>query len=323
MLGLNYEEVLSLSKVKNYPFKIVNGNGIPKFESKYNKETVYITAIDITCEILKYIKKMSDNKLENDSNQITEAIVTIPTYFNELKRNLIKQSAEMVGIRIIDFIDDIKSSIISKCYITNTNKKNIPKDDQIEMILKFSESSFFCYLVKINYNEKEYEILNESIIMELNGYEITKRIENYILNIYEKETGNSRESIEVKKLLQLNKISNEARQLLGMGIENEYEFSWSVLMNEGIECSLSIDDYNEICNDIYERVAVELDKIASDNRINGIIEIGEMCRYKRFEEMIEKKFPFVDVFKDINNEDICCCGSVILGSMKEYNFKRN
>lgn len=321
MLGLSYEEVLSLSKYKKYPFKIVNDDGIPKFETKYNKEVVYVSSVDITCEILKYIKKSVDNKLENDINKITKAIVTIPKYYSEVKRGLIKQAAKIVGIEIIEFVDEIKSSLVSMNYINNTNKHTV-NNEEIELMLNLDETSFCCYLVKVNYNEKEYEILRESIIMEINGYEITKRIENFILNIYEKETGNSRDTIEVKKLLQLNKVCNEARQLLCLGIENEYEVSWSVLMNEGIDRSITVDDFNKMCGDIFDRIVVEIDKLSLGNRIDGIIEIGDFCKYKRFEEIVRSKYSNEIVFKDINNEDICCCGSVIIGNLKEFNFNK-
>lgn len=56
-IGLSYNHPIVQEEMKKWAFKIINDNGIPKIQLQYNKKTIYLSATDITAEIVKYIKK--------------------------------------------------------------------------------------------------------------------------------------------------------------------------------------------------------------------------------------------------------------------------
>lgn len=89
-IGKTYDKELE-EDMKMWPFKVINDNGIPKVEMLYNNETIYLTANEISTEILKAIKSRADEFLGQNNKKITQAVITVPAYFKQQQREETKK----------------------------------------------------------------------------------------------------------------------------------------------------------------------------------------------------------------------------------------
>jgi len=119
LIGRKFSDPEVQQDMKNYPFKVVrSSDNTPLMEAFYNGEIKQFRAEEISSMILKYLKKCAEDFL---GEPITDAVVTVPAYFNDSQRQSTKDAGKIAGLNILRMINEPTAAAIAYGLDKKTN----------------------------------------------------------------------------------------------------------------------------------------------------------------------------------------------------------
>ena len=111
IIGRRFTDKNLLEEINKLPFKIVQANnGTPEIEVKINNCSKTFSPIVISYFIIKHMIKNAEKYL---NRKITKLVITVPAYFNESQRNSTKQAAELLGLKVLEIINEPTAAALS------------------------------------------------------------------------------------------------------------------------------------------------------------------------------------------------------------------
>tara|TARA_B100000929_G_scaffold290702_1_gene285460 strand:- start:7425 stop:8075 length:651 start_codon:yes stop_codon:yes gene_type:complete len=111
LIGRKFSDPLVQKDIKNFPFKVVpNSDDTPLIEAEYNGELKQFRAEEISSMVLKYLKKSAEDYL---GHPVTDAVVTVPAYFNDSQRQSTKDAGKIAGLNILRMINEPTAAAIA------------------------------------------------------------------------------------------------------------------------------------------------------------------------------------------------------------------
>lgn len=113
IIGKNY--VTAKNYAKYWPFDVVDdGNNIPKYEVKIQNQLRQLYPVQISALILKKVKDDAESQL---GQKISDAVITVPAYFNDAQREATKDAAFVAGINVLKIINEPAASALAFGYM--------------------------------------------------------------------------------------------------------------------------------------------------------------------------------------------------------------
>jgi L1 cell adhesion molecule like protein len=121
LMGRNYNDSDVQEELKHLPYKILNKNNRPVVEVEYKGETKQYTPEEISSMILTKMKEVAESYV---GSEITDAVITVPAYFNDAQRNATKDAAAIAGLNCLRIINEPTAAAIAygidkKCRSSN------------------------------------------------------------------------------------------------------------------------------------------------------------------------------------------------------------
>lgn len=110
MMGREYNDTTVQRDMKLLPYKIVNNNGKPRVEVTYKNETKQFTPEEISAMILTKMKTIAENYL---GEKVTNAVITVPAYFNDAQRQATKDAGVIAGLNVLRVINEPTAAAIA------------------------------------------------------------------------------------------------------------------------------------------------------------------------------------------------------------------
>lgn len=222
---LPFEDSLS-NLFKHNKFDNINGEII--FKVNHNKQLKKFTVNELISVYINYLKKYAcefiDSKLlkkeeETDEKTNIDIVITIPSYYSDIQREIIKECCEKCNLNVLRIINEPTAAALAYSYVLyNKNKINSLDDDQNKEIkteeIKIKDNNeyilvFDCgggttdlSLLYMDYSEQIYEVKNVIGNNFLGGEDITQLIVDYIINrsdFPKKKDLNNRDYIKIRK----------------------------------------------------------------------------------------------------------------------------
>lgn len=324
-IGLSYYNEIVQEGMKEWPFKIINDNGIPKVELEHNKRTIHLTATDITSEIVKYLKYTANKYCANNTDLTTKAVITYPFHFTENQKLETKISCEKANIEVIDLIPEPLSAIIAYLY-SNIQSGKIPKHSEYYLVYNFTKSRFDVTICNVDFDSKTIKIVGYDADLNLGGDDIDNALVDYYLNLYLEETGKARDEIKAKTISKLQKICEATKCLLSAEGNEQVTVDWEKLEDYNIDNSLSRTDFNKICVDIFNKTMNMVDNVLkrcklSPKDISNIILSGQSSTIPIVKELLKYTFDESTIYENINPSEVCAYGATIYANIEQFYFK--
>jgi L1 cell adhesion molecule like protein len=103
LIGRKFDDKTVQSDMKHWPFKVINDHGKPKIEVEYKNETKIFTPEEIASMILIKMKQIAEDYLKR---KISEAVITVPAYFNDSQRQSIKDAAKIADLHVLRILNE-------------------------------------------------------------------------------------------------------------------------------------------------------------------------------------------------------------------------
>ncbi|CAF4754223.1 unnamed protein product [Rotaria sp. Silwood1] len=110
LIGRKFDDSTVQSDMKHWPFKVINQNGKPKIEIDYKNEKKIFTPEEISSMVLTKMKETSEAYL---GKKVSEAVVTVPAYFNDSQRQATIDAGVIAGLKILRIINEPTAAAIA------------------------------------------------------------------------------------------------------------------------------------------------------------------------------------------------------------------
>jgi heat shock protein 1/8 len=110
LIGRKYDDATVQADMKHWPFKVVQEGGRPRIQVEYKNETKTYTPEEISAMVLTKMKETAEAYL---GKKISEAVVTVPAYFNDSQRQATKDAGVIAGLNVLRIINEPTAAAIA------------------------------------------------------------------------------------------------------------------------------------------------------------------------------------------------------------------
>lgn len=304
-MGKRYNEIKDI--VNLYPYQILDlGDDKTSICVNLKGEDVVFTPEEISAFILR---KVIDNAEKFLGGHVANAIITVPSRFNDASRISTRDAAKIAGINCIRVLNEATASGIY--FGLDQNKSNSTKKNINILVLDTGGFSVDCTVLSME--NQIFEVKSTCGIFSA-GSDYENRIMNYIVNIFN-EQNNCDASTNQKSMARLKVACERAK--IELSTNNYTDIELDSFYN-GIDLSipLSRSTFENLCLDLFQKLIDLIKESIKDanihkDDINDIILAGSSTRIPKIQEMIKSYFNGKDFHSTINQETVIAEGAAI------------
>ena len=315
IIGRKYNDKEVEEEIKNISYKIIEDEdtGTPLIEIENQDKTKnYYYSIEISAMILKNLKETVEKEL---NIRITDAVITVPAYFNELQRQCTRDAGRIAGLNVLRIINEPTAAAIAYG-LQNNNLKN-----KFILIFDLGGGTFDVTVLSLS-NEGIIIIKSTCGDSHLGGEDIDNRLKEKCIEIFKKQTGldinsNSKANIRLKMACEQAKIDLSSFEYTQIQIEN-------ILNGNDMNINIKRDEFNDWCNDIFSKCFEYVEKALEyanlqKNDIDDIVLVGGSTHIPKIKDMVKQYFNRETLLSNINinpNEAIAYGASYLANAIK-------
>ena len=302
-MGRQYDEVTT--EMDEVPYKIGKKSNGSVVVNANNKE---YTPQEIGAMVLQKLKEMSGEYLGLD---ITDAVITVPAYFNDAQRQATKDAGKIAGLNVRRIINEPTAAALAY----GLDKK----DDEKIAVFDLGGGTFDISILELG--DGVFEVKSTNGDTHLGGDDFDQRIVDWIASEFKKS-----DNIDLKKdpmaLQRLREAAETAKKELSSGKKSDVNLPFITADASGpkhLNMSLSRAKFESIVSDLVERTvapclkAIEDAKFSKDE-INKVVLVGGSTRIPLVEKKVQEIFG-KKPNKSVNPDEVVALGAAIQGGV--------
>jgi molecular chaperone DnaK len=312
-MGRKFEEVQD--EAKRVPYKIVRAsNGDAHVEVQVGGERKAFSPPEISAMILAKLKSDAEAKL---GETITQAVITVPAYFNDSQRNATKDAGRIAGLEVLRIINEPTAASLAY----GLDKK---RDEKIA-VYDLGGGTFDISVLEIG--EGVFEVKATNGDTHLGGDDWDNKIMDWIIAEFRTETG-----VDVSKQSDaLQRIKEEAEKAkIALSSSQEYEINLPFITADAtgpkhIQKKLTRAKLEQLTDDLFERTIRPVksclaDAKLSESEINELVLVGGMTRMPKVIDTARKLIG-KEPHKGVNPDEVVAVGAAIQGGVLRGDVK--
>ncbi len=302
-MGNTYSEIKK--EASKMPYKVLkinnNGIGIEIDDTKYIPQ-------EISAVVLQNLKKTAEEYL---GETVTDAVITVPAYFNDSQRNATKEAGEIAGLNVLRIINEPTAASLAYGLEDDKDKKVVVYD--------LGGGTFDVSILEMG--DGVFEVLSTNGDTHLGGDNFDEIIMDWIIEQFKKENG-----VDVSKdpmaLQRIKESSEKAKVELSSSSSTEINLPYLTADSSGpkhLVMSLSRSKFETMVADLVKRSIKPCDKALKDAKlkvddIDEVILVGGSTRIPIIQESVEKFFNRKPS-KGVNPDEVVAMGAAIQGGV--------
>ena len=311
LIGRKFAEKEVQKDIDLMPYTIAKAdNGDAWVEVRGNK----LAPPQISAEILRKMKKTAEDYLGED---VTEAVITVPAYFNDAQRQATKDAGRIAGLDVKRIINEPTAAALA----FGLDKSE--KGDRKIAVYDLGGGTFDVSIIEIADvdGEKQFEVLSTNGDTFLGGEDFDQRIIDFIIAEFKKESGVDL-SKDVLALQRLKESAEKAKIELSSSTSTDINLPYITADASGpkhLNIKLNRAKLEQLVEELIERTIAPCrtaikDAGVSVSEINDVILVGGMTRMPKVQEKV-KEFFGQDPRRDVNPDEAVAVGAAIQGQV--------
>ncbi len=311
LIGRRFSDAIVQQDRKLLPYEIregSNGDIEVKMGDKWHKPA------EISAMILQKLKTDAEDKL---GEKITDAIITVPAYFDDSQRKATKDAGEIAGLNVKRVINEPTAAALAYGF----NKK---KDEKI-VVYDFGGGTFDVSVLEVS--EDTIEVKGTGGDTHLGGDDLDQRIIQFLVDAFKKEQGMdiSKDQLAIQRL---KDAAEKAKHELSSTTQTEINIPFLTADASGpkhFSMSFTRSKLEELVGD-YINKSIELTKKTVEDAglkisdINEVVMVGGQTRMPAIIEAVKKLFG-KEPHKDINPDEVVAIGAAIQGGIMQGDIR--
>ena len=311
LIGRKFDDPEVQRDIKSMPYEIIKANnGDAWVEVRGEK----LSPPQVSAEILRKMKKAAEDYL---GETVTEAVITVPAYFNDSQRQATKDAGRIAGLDVKRIINEPTAAALA------FGMDKGAKGDRKIAVYDLGGGTFDISIIEIADvdGDKQFEVLATNGDTFLGGEDFDQRLINYIIDEFKKDQGIDLKN-DVIALQRLKEAAEKAKIELSSGQQTEINLPYITMDPSGpkhLAMKITRAKFESLVDDLIQR-SIEPCRTAikdaglSVNDINDVILVGGQTRMPKVQEAV-KEFFGKEPRRDVNPDEAVAVGAAIQGAV--------
>jgi len=299
-MGRRFNEVQS--EMKTVPYKVVAG---PGGEARIVAQGKEYSPPEISAMILQKMKDAAEQYL---GEKVSQAVITVPAYFNDSQRQATKDAGRIAGLEVQRIVNEPTAAALAY----GLDKK---KDETIA-VYDFGGGTFDISILEVG--EGVVEVKSTNGDTHLGGDDIDKRLMDWIVEEFRKDQG-----IDLSKdrmaLQRLKESAEKAKCELSTVMETEINLPFITADASGpkhLLMKLTRARYEQMCEEIFQRSVGPVRQALQDaglspDKIDEVVLVGGSTRIPRVQQIVKDLFRGKEPHKGVNPDEVVAVGAAV------------
>lgn len=307
LIGRNYKDKEIQKDKKLVSYDIVDKNGKPYVRTKVNGgETKTLSAEEISAMVLIKMKEIAENYL---GQEVKNAVITVPAYFNDAQRAATKDAGIIAGLNVLRILNEPTAAAIAYGLDQKGGEQSI-------LVFDLGGGTFDVSLLTID--NEVFEVEATSGDTHLGGEDFDQRVLQHFIKLikkkYKKDISGDKGALQ-----KLKGEVEKAKRDLSSVIETKIEIENLV---EGVNFSekLTRARFEELCSDLFKKTLKPVDIALKDagrkkSEIDEIVLVGGSTRIPKIQQLIKDYFNGKEPNRGINPDEAVAYGAAVQGGI--------
>jgi molecular chaperone DnaK len=299
-MGRRFNEVQN--EIKMVPYKVVQG---PQGDVRVVAQAKEYSPPEVSALILQKMKDAAEQYL---GEKITQAVITVPAYFNDSQRQATKDAGRIAGLDVLRIVNEPTAAALAY----GLDKK---KDETIA-VYDFGGGTFDISILEVG--EGVVEVKSTNGDTHLGGDDIDKRVIDWIVEEFRKDQG-----IDLSKdrmaLQRLKEAAEKAKMELSTLLETEINLPFITADASGpkhLAMKLTRARFEQMCEDIFQRSVGPVKQALQDagvgpEKIDEVVLVGGSTRIPRIQQIVKDLFRGKEPHKGVNPDEVVAVGAAV------------
>jgi molecular chaperone DnaK len=303
-IGRRFEEIAK--DATDVPYKVINSSGNVRLDC--TAQGKQFAPEEISAQVLR---KLKDDASKYLGQEVTQAVITVPAYFNDSQRQATKDAGKIAGLEVLRIINEPTSASLAYGLDKKAN--------EIILVFDLGGGTFDVSILEIG--DGVFEVMSTSGDAHLGGDDFDKKIVDYMAEEFRKAEG-----IDLRKdkqaLQRLTEAAEKAKIELSNVSQSDINLPFITATQDGpkhLELSLTRAKFEELVADLIDRCRIPVEKALADakiskERINEVVLVGGSIRIPAVKQLV-KNLLGKEPNESVNPDEVVALGAAIQGGV--------
>lgn len=304
LIGRKFSDPYIQNDMKHWPFKVKDdGHDKPLIEVEFKGETKTFTAEEISAMVLTKMKETAESFL---GGKVTDAVITVPAYFNDAQRQATKDAGLIAGLNVLRIINEPTAAAIAYGFDKKSDR------EQNILIFDLGGGTFDVSLLSIE--DGIFEVKATAGDTHLGGEDFDNRLVQHFIQEfkrkYKKDISN-----QPRSLRRLRTACERAKRTLSSSNTANIEVDQ---LYDGIDFYTSITRarFEELCSDLFKKTLEPVQKVLQDakmdkTKVDEIVLVGGSTRIPKVRSLLQEYFNGKELNNSINPDEAVAYGAAV------------
>ena len=306
LIGRQFDDPAVQKELKHYPFIVKDdGKNRPLIEVEFKGETKQFYPEEISAMVLQKMRSIAEAYL---GHTVTDAVVTVPAYFNDQQRQATKDAGRIAGLNIKRIINEPTAAALAY----GLDKKNQKRGEMKVLIFDLGGGTFDVSLLTID--DGVFEVKATAGDTHLGGEDFDNIIVDWAVEEFKRKS-----KIDIRDnqraLRRLRTAAERAKRVLSASTSTNIDVD---SLADGVDLSLPFTraKFEQLCDAQFRKCLVPVEQVMRDSKfakgdVDEIVLVGGSSRIPRVQQMLRDYFNGKELCQSINPDEAVAYGAAV------------
>jgi len=303
LIGHKFTDPNVQSDMKHFTYNVINQNNKPYIEVEHKGETKVFAPEEISSMVLAKMKEIAEAYL---GTVVTDAVITVPAYFNDSQRQATKDAGAIAGLNVLRIINEPTAAAIAY----GLDKKS--QGEQNVLIFDCGGGTFDVSILTID--ESIFEVKATAGDTHLGGEDFDNKMVEYFVDEFKRKYKQDI-STNKKSLRRLRTACENAKRTLSVANVAQIEID---SLYDGIDFVTNITraKFENLCESLFKNTMLPVEQVLRDSKlsksdINEVVLVGGSTRIPKIQQLLSDFFGGKELCKSINPDECVAYGAAV------------
>ena len=306
LIGRQFDDPAVQKELKHYPFIVKDdGKNRPIIEVEFKGETKQFYPEEISAMVLQKMRSIAEAYL---GHTVTDAVVTVPAYFNDQQRQATKDAGRIAGLNIKRIINEPTAAALAY----GLDKKNQKRGEMKVLIFDLGGGTFDVSLLTID--DGVFEVKATAGDTHLGGEDFDNIIVDWAVEEFKRKS-----KIDIREnqraLRRLRTAAERAKRVLSASTSTNIDVD---SLADGVDLSLPFTraKFEQLCDAQFRKCLAPVEQVMRDSKfakgdVDEIVLVGGSSRIPRVQQMLREYFNGKELCQSINPDEAVAYGAAV------------
>ena len=307
LIGRDFNDPKLQEDMGHYSFNVVDRNNKPKIQVNYKGEEKEFTPEEISAMVLSRMKETAEAYL---GQPVTNAVITVPAYFNDMQRQATKNAGVIAGLNVLRIINEPTSAALSY------GLDKMSEKERIVLIFDFGGGTFDTSLLSLE--DGVFEVKATAGDTHLGGEDIDNRVVDYVSDEFKRKTKVDLRDNK-RAMRRLRTACEKAKRTLSSSTQATVEID---SIHEGKDLSVVVTraKFESLCLDIFKKTLEPVERVLRDAKVSkaqvhDVVLVGGSTRIPKVQELLSDYFNGKELCRSINPDEAIAYGAAVQAAL--------